>query len=95
MDEFTKTGTQRALELPDVPMEDELAVNEAGSWAHDKLSVVRKYNPAFATACQSWGEWFYVDGLAGSGVNRIDEEGGRLIWAAPSSRSDRSLPSRG
>jgi three-Cys-motif partner protein len=32
---------------------------------------------------QSWGEWFYVDGLAGSGVNRIAEEGGRLIWGSP------------
>jgi len=50
---------------------------------HDKLTVVRKYDPAFGTACQSWGEWFYVDGLAGSGVNRIGEEGGRLIWGSP------------
>jgi hypothetical protein len=29
------------------------------------------------------GEWFCVDGLAGSGVNRIDEEGGRLISGMP------------
>jgi hypothetical protein len=82
VDELTKTGIQRALELPDAPVADDLAVNEAGSWVHDKLTVVRKYDPAFGTACQSWGEWFYVDGLAGSGVNRIAEEGGRLIWAA-------------
>ncbi len=83
MDELTKTGIQRALELPDAPVADDLAVNEAGSWVHDKLTVVRKYDPAFGTACQSWGEWFYVDGLAGSGVNRIGEEGGRLIWGSP------------
>ena len=62
---------------------DELAVNEAGSWAHDKLGVVRKYDPAFGVACQSWGEWFYVDGLAGSSVNRIAEESGRVVWGTP------------
>ncbi len=56
MDEPTKTGIQRALELPDAPVADDLAVNEAGSWVHDKLTVVRKYDPAFGTACQSWGE---------------------------------------
>jgi hypothetical protein len=83
VDELTKTGIQRALELPDAPVADDLAVNEAGSWVHDKLTVVRKYDPAFGTACQSWGEWFYVDGLAGSGVNRIAEEGGRLVWGSP------------
>jgi three-Cys-motif partner protein len=44
---------------------------------------VTKYDPAFGTACQKWGEWYYVDGLAGSGVNRIAEEGGRLIWGSP------------
>jgi three-Cys-motif partner protein len=83
VDELIKTGTQRALELPDAPVADDLAVNEAGSWVHDKLTVVRKYDPAFGTACQSWGEWFYVDGLAGSGVNRIADEGGRLTWGSP------------
>ncbi len=56
VDEPTKTGIQRALELPDAPVADHLAVNEAGSWVHDKLTVVRKYDPAFGTACQSWGE---------------------------------------
>ncbi|MGH2597640.1 MAG: three-Cys-motif partner protein TcmP [Actinomycetota bacterium] len=83
MDELTKTETQRALDLPEVPPADELAVNSAGSWVHDKLMVVRKYDSAFGVACQSWGEWFYVDGLAGSGVDRIAEEGGRLIWGTP------------
>jgi hypothetical protein len=82
VDELIKTGTQRALELSDAPVADDLAVNEAGSWVHDKLTVVRKYDPAFGTACQSWGEWFYVDGLAGSGVNRIADEGGRLTWGS-------------
>jgi three-Cys-motif partner protein len=70
--------------LPDAPPNDGLAVNDAGSWAHDKLAVVTKYNSAFGTACHNkWDQWFYVDGLAGSGVNRIAEEGGRLIWGSP------------
>jgi hypothetical protein len=47
VDELTKTGIQRALELPDAQVADDLAVHEAGSWVHDKLTVVRKYDPAF------------------------------------------------
>jgi len=83
MVEVTRIASSHDLELPDTPSEDGLAVNEAGSWVHDKLAVVTKYDPAFGTACQKWGEWYYVDGLAGSGVNRIAEEGGRLIWGSP------------
>ena len=82
MNELMGTREQRAT-LADEPVDDGLAINEAGSWAYDKLSVPRKYAPAFGSACQSWREWFYVDGLAGSGVNRIAEEGGRLIWGSP------------
>jgi three-Cys-motif partner protein len=82
MEDLTRAGTKH-LELPDVPADDGLAVNEAGSWAHDKLDVVRKYDPAFVGACRRWGEAYYVDGLAGSGVNRISAEHGRLIWGSP------------
>lgn len=80
-------------ELPDVPTDDGMAVNEAGSWVRDKLTVVRKYDPAFVSACQQWGQTFYVDGLAGSGVNVIDEEGGARIWGSPviALRSDPSF----
>jgi hypothetical protein len=49
VDELTRTGIQRALELSDAPVADDLAVNEPGSWVHDKLTVVRKYDPAFGT----------------------------------------------
>jgi three-Cys-motif partner protein len=83
VDELTQAGMPHAPGLPEAPVDDGLAVNEAGSWAHDKLDVAWKYDSAFGRACQSWRDWFYVDGLAGSGVNRIAEEGGRRIWGSP------------
>ena len=71
MDELTKTETQRALDLPEVPPADELAVNSAGSWVHDKLMVVRKYDPAFGVACQSWGDAVSAE-LRGPALAELD-----------------------
>lgn len=49
------------------PPDDGMAVNEASPWVRDKLRIMTKSDPAF---CR-WGDIFYVDAFAGSGVNVI------------------------
>jgi three-Cys-motif partner protein len=54
---------------------DGLVVRSAGPWAREKLLICARYFSAYGVACKRWKEWFYVDGLAGSGVNQIGEFG--------------------
>jgi len=68
-----------AESLPD----DGLVTRPAGPWVHEKLRILTEYFHAFGIACRSWGEWFYVDGLAGSGLNRIHEEGDAIVHGSP------------
>lgn len=66
----------------DAPASDGMALNEARPWVRDKLRIVTKYDPAFCTACRKWGDMFYVDAFAGSGVNVIPDERGTLLWGS-------------
>jgi three-Cys-motif partner protein len=49
----------------------------------DKLAILEAYFPEFVKACRrQTPSWYYVDGLAGSGVNRIEDEGDALVWGS-------------
>ena len=82
MGELTRSGTDPALELPDIPVDDGLAIDEAGSW-DSRQTVVRKYDPAFGTACQSRGELVLRGRPGWVGRQPHHEEGGRLVWGSP------------
>jgi three-Cys-motif partner protein len=64
------------------PHDDGLAIRDAGPWVRDKLGILRKYMPAFGMACRNKApEWFYVEGFAGPGVNRIRTTG-EFVWGS-------------
>lgn len=66
------------------PPDDGMVMRRAGSWARDKLSFVELYSPALGHVVKKkWERWYYVDGLAGPGVNYIPQEGDALVWGSP------------
>jgi three-Cys-motif partner protein len=65
------------------PDDDGLPCRKAGPWVRDKLAILEAYFPQFVKACRKKAPaWYYVDGLAGSGVNCIEEEGGARVWGS-------------
>lgn len=65
--------------LPRCPEQDGLAERVAGPWVEDKLKVLWCYLHGFATACSIKARaWYYIDGLAGCGVNRVGATARRL-----------------
>lgn len=65
------------------PPEDGLLDRDAGPWVEDKLRVLWCYMHGFATACSGKASrWYYVDGLAGPGVNQIGR-GVRRLSGSP------------
>jgi hypothetical protein len=67
--------------MDSTPLDDGLA-RDAGPWVKDKLGILRKYLPAFGMACRNKApEWFYVEGFAGPGVNRLRDTG-ELVWGS-------------
>jgi three-Cys-motif partner protein len=53
----------------------------APEWTELKLTIVKHYLQAFATAVQRWGAWDAVDVFAGPGLNVTDD--GRVLEGSP------------
>lgn len=65
------------------PEEDGLLERKIGPWTRDKLAILEAYFPAFGTACSKKARrWYYVDGLAGPGVNVLKGTEERY-WGSP------------
>jgi three-Cys-motif partner protein len=63
--------------------DDGLTIRNAGSWAKDKLEIIRDYLYHFGIACKNKAPTFYfVDAFSGPGINRI-EDTGELVWGSP------------
>ncbi|MFN0148209.1 MAG: three-Cys-motif partner protein TcmP [Dehalococcoidia bacterium] len=57
-------------------VDDGLAARSVGAWTRDKLALIAYYLPAFAKLCSEKANgWYYVDGFADNGANRIDDFG--------------------
>ncbi len=64
------------------PIDDGLPTRKAGEWVRDKLAILECYFHGFCVACSGRAHrWYYVEGFAGSGVNRI-ETTGDLVWGS-------------
>jgi three-Cys-motif partner protein len=48
----------------------------------DKLAIVRAYLQAFAIACSNNQPFFFIDGFAGPGIDRV-KTSGELLWGSP------------
>lgn len=47
-------------------------VDRGGAWTRDKVALLAYYLPRFAKLCtDKAGGWYYLDGFAGKGANRI------------------------
>lgn len=56
------------------PADDGLAIRDVGPWSREKLGILRNYLPAMTQICtEKRRPCYYVDGLAGPGINRILE----------------------
>lgn len=58
-------------------------VRDAHPWSRDKLGILRSYLAAYAKACQSASEFYFVDAMAGSGLYRIQETNEWLLGSTP------------
>jgi three-Cys-motif partner protein len=53
---------------------DGLPVRASGPWSRDKLALLGYYLQPFAKLCTRLaGGWYFVDGFAGNGVNRVPD----------------------
>ncbi len=66
--------------VPAVPSDDGLLLRDSGPWVKDKLAIVSCYLDGFARASSKRAQqWYFVDGFAGPGVNKISETN-ELVW---------------
>jgi three-Cys-motif partner protein len=66
------------------PPDDGMVMRRAGPWVRDKLSFVELYSPALGHVVKrQWERWYFIDGLAGPGVNYIPQEGDARVWGSP------------
>lgn len=74
----------KKYEIPVGPdVDDGMPVRVAGSTATvDKLAILRGYVQGFAQACKRYQPFYFVDGFAGPGLDRI-RDSDRLMWGSP------------
>ncbi|MBI2764573.1 MAG: three-Cys-motif partner protein TcmP [Chloroflexi bacterium] len=67
--------------IRDITVQDDgiRPVRDAHHWTRDKLGVLQSYLTAYAKACKSAGRFFFIDGMAGPGLNLIGETGEWLL----------------
>ncbi len=76
--------------------DDGLPTRPVGAWTRDKLALIAYYLPAFAKLCSEKANgWYYIDGFAGNGANRVEDmglaKGSALIGLTTEPRCTKSI----